>query len=71
MRGLARFAFVTAPNWFLGTLMGELLEGGVSPADPIVHATTAATLLVVGALASLVPALRASSVDPLTALRRE
>jgi predicted permease len=59
------------PGWFLGTLMGGLLEGDVSPADPIVHATTALTLLVVGTLASLVPALRASSVDPLTALRRE
>ena len=39
--------------------------------DPVVHVTTALTLLVSGAIASLVPALRASSVDPLTALRRD
>ena len=38
---------------------------------PLVHVTTAVTLLASGALASLVPALRASSVDPLTALRRD
>jgi len=58
------------PGWFLGTQMRELLSN-VSPSDPIVHVTTAVTLLISGALATLVPALRASSVDPLTALRRD
>jgi predicted permease len=58
------------PGWFLGTQMRELLSN-VSASDPVVHVTTAATLLLSGVLASLVPALRASSVDPLTALRRD
>ena len=58
------------PGWFLGTQMTALLSNA-SPADPIVHGTTAVTLLLAGALASLVPALRASSVDPLRALRTE
>jgi predicted permease len=58
------------PGWFLGTQMRELLSN-VSAADPVVHVTTAVTLLLAGVLASLVPAFRASSVDPLTALRRD
>ena len=58
------------PGWYLGTLMRELLSN-VSPSDPVVHVTTAVTLLVSGALASLVPAVRASSIDPLRALRQE
>jgi putative ABC transport system permease protein len=59
------------PGWFVGTLMRELLAGGVTAGDPVVHALTAGTLLVTGTVATLVPALRASSVDPLTALRHE
>ena len=58
------------PGWYVGTLMGALLEDA-SPADPVVHGTTIATLLVTGLLACLAPALRAASVDPLTALRRD
>jgi putative ABC transport system permease protein len=58
------------PGWFLGKQMTALLST-TSPADPVVHGTTAVTLLLAGALASLVPALRASSVDPLRALRTE
>jgi ABC-type lipoprotein release transport system permease subunit len=50
--------------------MRELLSN-VSASDPVVHITTAVTLLLSGVLASLVPAFRASSVDPLTALRRD
>lgn len=58
------------PGWYVGTLMGALLAN-VSPKDPIVFVATSVTLLVSGAVASLVPAIRASSVDPLTALRTD
>ncbi|MEZ5319513.1 MAG: ADOP family duplicated permease [Vicinamibacterales bacterium] len=58
------------PGWYLGTLMQALLAN-VDPADPAVLGTTAATLLAAGLLASLTPALRAASVDPLTALRQD
>ncbi len=58
------------PGWFLATLMSELLDD-VAPHDPFVHGATVLTLLASGALATLVPALRASAVDPLIALRQE
>jgi putative ABC transport system permease protein len=73
-QGLWRVALGIAlgllPGWYLATLMQALLNG-VSPTDPLVYATTATTLLTAGTLATLVPAIRASAVDPLTALRRE
>jgi putative ABC transport system permease protein len=50
----------------LGTLLYE-----VSPTDPMVLATTCTAVLVVTAVASLVPALRAIRVDPMTALRAD
>ena len=43
----------------------------VSPTDAATFATVAALLLVVSALASAIPARRASSADPLTALRMD
>ena len=43
----------------------------VSARDPLVFGSVAATLLVVAALASLIPALRAAHTDPLEALRIE
>jgi predicted permease len=58
------------PGWYLGTFMRALLAN-VSPTDPVVFVTTAVTLLASGAVASLVPAMRASSVDPLTSLRTD
>ena len=41
------------------------------PLDPMIFATVAATLFVVAALACLVPAWRASRIDPMQALRTE
>ncbi len=59
------------PGYWVGGLMRQLLAAGVTPGDLTVHATAAVTLLLSGAVASAIPALRASSVDPLTALKRD
>jgi ABC-type antimicrobial peptide transport system permease subunit len=73
-QGLWRVALGIAlglwPGWFLATQLGALLSN-FSATDPVVHGITALTLLIAGGLATLAPALRASSVDPLTALRRD
>jgi len=58
------------PAWYLGTAMRELLFN-VTPSDPVVIAVTTVGLLGAGLLASIVPAMRAASVDPLVALRSE
>ena len=44
---------------------------GVSPSDPLTLAAVAATLALVALLASLVPAYRALSLDPVKVLRAE
>jgi putative ABC transport system permease protein len=44
---------------------------GTQPLDPGVFAAVAATLLLVAALACMVPAWRASRLDPMKALRTE
>ncbi|MBA3317444.1 MAG: ABC transporter permease [Gemmatimonadales bacterium] len=54
----------------LGRLLTSLLYQ-VSPADPLVLAAAALTLSGVSALACLVPAIRATRVDPMDALRSE
>jgi len=53
-----------------GQLMRDLLYE-IKPLDPGVYAAVAATLLAVAAFACIVPAWRASRVDPMQALRAE
>ena len=53
-----------------GQLMRDLLYE-IKPLDPAVYAAVAATLLGVAAFACLVPAWRASRLDPMQALRAE
>jgi ABC-type antimicrobial peptide transport system permease subunit len=43
----------------------------VSPTDPVAIVSTALTLLAVGLLASLIPALRAARIDPLITMRAD
>jgi ABC-type lipoprotein release transport system permease subunit len=55
---------------FLSRLMASLLHG-VTPADPATFFTVAVSLTLVALLASLVPAWRAASLDPVRALKSE
>jgi putative ABC transport system permease protein len=44
---------------------------GVSPLDPVIWAAAAGVMVVAGVAASLVPAWRATRVDPLIAIQAE
>jgi putative ABC transport system permease protein len=52
----------------LGALLSTVLFG-VGPIDAVTYVSVSSVLLGVAALACLLPALRAASVDPMTALR--
>jgi ABC-type antimicrobial peptide transport system permease subunit len=58
----------------LGVLAGPLMAAlffNVTATDPLVFGVTTTLLLATGLVASIVPARRAASVDPLVALRDE
>jgi ABC-type antimicrobial peptide transport system permease subunit len=54
--------------------LAQVLKGlllGISPFDPITYAAVAGLLVAICLIASFVPARRATTVDPLIALRAE
>jgi len=58
----------------IGVAVARVMRGllyEVSPSDPYIFTTAAAVLLLAGFTASLGPALKAASIQPLVALRRE
>jgi ABC-type antimicrobial peptide transport system permease subunit len=66
------------PGWRFGTLSAlaaarsaQALLFGLTPHDPATLVTAAAALAVIAALASYVPAVRASRLEPTEALRDE
>jgi predicted permease len=75
MRGsLVVAAFGVAIGLPLALLSAKLLRSilfGVEPRDPATFAAAIAGIAVVSISASLIPALRAASVDPMVALREE
>ena len=66
----AGILFGLAGSFVVGQLIAALLFG-VDPGDPRIFAATATVLVAVAALACVVPALRATRVDPMVALRAE
>ena len=52
----------------LGGLLSTMLYG-IGPTDSVTYLSVSSVLLIVAALACLIPALRAASVDPIQALR--
>jgi len=59
-----------AAAFVLSRVMSSLLFG-ISPTDPLTFITISLVLVSVAILASYIPALRASRVDPMFALRYE
>ena len=54
-----------------GSWLVEALLFGVTASDPVSMLVAAATIGAVGAIATIIPALRATRIDPMVALREE
>jgi putative ABC transport system permease protein len=72
--GMKLLLFGLAAGMVLALPGARLLQGllyGLSPGDPATYAVTALLLAAVALTANLVPALRASGLDPVKVLRSE
>jgi putative ABC transport system permease protein len=67
--GLAGVAGIAGALAFSGLLSGMLF--GVPPNDPATLGAALGLVVLVASIAALVPALRASRIDPMVALREE
>jgi ABC-type antimicrobial peptide transport system permease subunit len=67
---LAGLALGLIAAWMMSGAVASLLFG-VRPTEAFVYIIVAATLVAVGLAAALVPARRASRVDPIVSLRAE
>jgi putative ABC transport system permease protein len=67
---LAGVAIGLAAAFVLTRVMASLLFG-VSATDPVTFITISLVLISVAVLASYIPALRASRIDPMVALRHQ
>jgi predicted permease len=73
-QGLKVIAIACATGVGLALMLTRLLQGmlfGVSPTDPIVMAAVIAIVMTVAIVGSLIPAARASLIDPIRVLRDE
>jgi ABC-type antimicrobial peptide transport system permease subunit len=73
-QGLVLTAFGVAGGLLLFTLVARFLRSflfGVAPGDPVTLVGASVMLVAIAALASWIPARRASRVDPADALRAE
>jgi len=74
LQGLAVTFLGCVAGWGLASASGRMLSGmlyGVSPSDVVTLSTVVLLMLLVAASAALVPAIRASHVDPMRVLREE
>ena len=73
-QGMAPVVIGLAAGVAVALFLGRAIRGllfGVQPTDPLTIAGVAVVLLVVGALACLIPARRAAGTDAIAALRFE
>ena len=74
LQGLRVIAIACAAGVALALMLTRLLEGmlfGVSPTDPIVMSAVVALVMLVAIVGSLIPATRASLIEPMRVLRDE
>jgi predicted permease len=73
-QGLKVIGIACAAGVALALMLTRLLEGmlfGVSPTDPMVMASVVAIVMLVAIIGSLIPATRASLIEPMRVLRDE